>query len=71
MPSPATVNDAVVSDQLRVAISDLRAVVDRLLAELECRYGATIDLGADFYWNLDLTDSYDFTTVELEAMSDH
>lgn len=63
----ATVNHAAVSDQLRVATSDLRAVVDRLLAELERRHGGDIDLGADFYWNLDLSNSYDFTTVEREV----
>jgi hypothetical protein len=67
VPPTAAVNDAVVSDQLRVATRDLRAVVDRLFAELERRHGEDIDLGADFYWNLDLSNSYDFTTVEREV----
>jgi hypothetical protein len=67
VPPTATVNDAAVSDRLRVAPRDLRAVVDRLLAALERRHGENIDLGADFYWHLDLSNSYDFTTVERDV----
>ncbi len=49
-------------DLPRVAVSDLREALGRVLDAVEQRFGASIDLEADHYWTLDAVDSFDLTT---------
>ena len=51
------------SDELTVTVADLRAGVEVLLNEAERRLGSTINLGADYYWDLDARVVYDLTQV--------
>ncbi len=37
---------------MRVCISDLRRVTEKLLAHVEQKYGPTVEIDADYYWNI-------------------
>lgn len=45
-------------DKRRLAISDLRVALDRLLAEVERNCGPEIDLRADEYWVIAAADAF-------------
>lgn len=53
------------SDELTVTVAELRAAFDVLLNEAERRFGPTIDLDADYYWDLDVGAVYDLTQLPL------
>lgn len=50
-------------DELIVSVAELRGALDALLNEVERRFGPTIDLDADFYWDLEPSVIYDLTQV--------
>lgn len=49
-------------DVSRISVSDLREALRRVLDSVEQRFGPSIDLDADYYWTLDVVDSFDLTT---------
>ena len=55
-------------DLSRVAVSDLREALRRVLDAVEQRFGSSIDLEADYYWSLDVVDSFDLT-AEPDVMA--
>jgi hypothetical protein len=51
----------VESDPQVVTFAELRLALDLVLAEAEQRLGASVDLGADFYWSIANQDVYALT----------
>jgi hypothetical protein len=49
-------------DLCRVAVSDLREALRRVLDAVEQRFGSSVDLEADHYWSLNAVDSFDVRT---------
>jgi hypothetical protein len=52
-----------------VTVAELRTAISLLLDEAERRFGATIDLGADHYWDIDAAAAFNLYANPTEGIT--
>jgi hypothetical protein len=57
------------STDIQIEVAELRDVLESVLADVEAKFGPTVDLAADYYWVLDPATAFDPSAEQASGMT--